>query len=139
MVVNAAVSAVPVRTAGLLLSSLCRANVAILSQKISLLDALVARHGEARAPTIYTTPCPIVGATLGQHIRHSMDHLELAALVAVSAAHVPTNDTSSPPTTTTTTTAAVELYYDKRVRGGTLEKDMDEVQYNYYTPNHTKC
>ncbi|KAL7538506.1 hypothetical protein ACHAXR_008602 [Thalassiosira sp. AJA248-18] len=94
-----------------ILQPLIRSNVAILTQKIALLDLLVARHG-IKASDKFTTVCPLIGATIGQHYRHSMDHVELAALVAGSAE----NDGAPSPG---------ELHYDLRVRGGTLEKDLD--------------
>lgn len=92
-----------------ILRPLIRSNVALLKQKIALLDLLVARYGE-RALEKFTTPCPLVGASIGQHYRHSMDHVELAALVASSAG--------------SGTSASGELHYDLRVRGGSLEQDL---------------
>mmetsp|Transcript_2329 Transcript_2329/g.3592 ORF Transcript_2329/g.3592 Transcript_2329/m.3592 type:complete len:200 (-) Transcript_2329:590-1189(-) len=94
-----------------ILQPLIRTNVALLIQKIALLDLLVARYG-SQASDKFATVCPLVGASIGQHYRHSMDHIELAALVASSVG----NDASSP--------IVGELHYDMRVRGGTLEKDM---------------
>lgn len=92
----------------MLVSSLCRANLGILNQKIRLMEALVRRHGEAGAREMYKSVCPFVKASIGMHVRHSMDHMELAVL---AAAHPEEN---------------LELHYDLRVRGGTLETDMDE-------------
>lgn len=94
----------------MLLSSLCRANIAILSQKVGLIEALVRRHGVDQARDVYRSVCPMVKASIGMHIRHSMDHMELAALVAEN----PSEES--------------ELHYDLRVRGGTLETDMDEAK-----------
>lgn len=95
-----------------ILNPLIRSNVALLMQKIALLDLMVARYGESKATEKFATVCPIVGASIGQHYRHSMDHVELAALVASSAG----NADSTP---------AGQLHYDLRVRGGTLEKDLE--------------
>lgn len=61
-----------------LLTALCRANQAVLKQKIDLINALIAKHDIAMACDLFRTPCPIVKATIGQHIRHSMDHMERA-------------------------------------------------------------
>lgn len=97
-----------------ILRPLIRSNIALLNQKAALLDLLVARHGDAAASR-FSAVCPIVGASIGQHYRHSMDHVELAALVASSAGNG--DDGGSPP--------PGELHYDLRVRGGTLEKDLD--------------
>lgn len=94
----------------MLLSSLCRANIAILNHKVGLIDALVARHGVDQARYVYRSICPMVKASIGMHIRHSMDHMELATLVAKN----PSDES--------------ELHYDLRVRGGTLETDMDEAR-----------
>ena len=90
-----------------LLRALYRTNQAILSQKLSLLSALETRHGPETARDLYKSVCPLVGASIGQHMRHSMDHLELAILVA------------------TQPDGGGELHYDLRVRGGTAEYDMD--------------
>ena len=138
-----------------LLKSLIQSNKAILSQKLLLLDILESKYKDmaiANATTqcaihnyFFTTQCPIVHASIGQHYRHSMDHIELAVLVASST------------TTTTAKNAAlnnrnginhigstiigqeekgqekedesiVTLNYDLRVRGGTLEKDVNETK-----------
>mmetsp|Transcript_15796 Transcript_15796/g.24575 ORF Transcript_15796/g.24575 Transcript_15796/m.24575 type:complete len:200 (+) Transcript_15796:210-809(+) len=98
------------------LATLCRANLGILSQKTSLFNSLVSKHGAEQARHFYKLKCPIIGASVGQHIRHSMDHLELASILAAST------DLSA------TTDDAPELHYDLRVRGGTLEHDMDEAR-----------
>ena len=109
-------------SAATLLRSLCRSNGALLRQKAGLLDALTARHGPdglAAATEVFTKPCPIVGASIGQHLRHSMDHMELAALVAearLRTAYDAPADAEEP----------AQIHYDLRVRGGTLETDMAE-------------
>ena len=101
-----------------ILQPLIKSNVALLSQKIGLLDLLVARHhGSINvASEQFSKICPLVGASIGQHYRHSMDHIELAALVASSVV----KDSSS-----SSSQVAAELHYDLRVRGGTLEKDLE--------------
>jgi hypothetical protein len=91
-----------------LIPSLCRANLGILRHKHALMDALVHRFGNDGAKEWYQSPCQLVGASIGQHVRHSMDHMELAILVAA--------------------TAGQDLHYDMRVRGGTLEHDMEEAK-----------
>ncbi len=96
---------------------LIRSNIAILTQKIALIDLLVARHGASTAASQFSAPCPIVGASVGQHYRHSMDHVELAALVADAADKCGSRPPSS-------SSEVEELHYDLRVRGGTLEGDM---------------
>jgi hypothetical protein len=77
---------------------------------VGLIEALVARHGVDQARDVYRSICPMVKASIGMHIRHSMDHVELVTLVAEN----PSEES--------------ELHYDLRVRGGTLETDMDEAK-----------
>lgn len=110
-----------------LLASLTRSNLGILRQKLGLVDALVTKHGAEQAKAVFQTSCPIVQgklcspthrsvlqilsltnpitlqATIGQHVRHSMDHLERAAFSGTDT----------------------EIHYDLRVRGGSDEHDMD--------------
>lgn len=95
-----------------ILQPLIRSNIALLNQKIALLDLLVGRYGASLAAIQFTKVCPLVGASIGQHYRHSMDHIELAALLASSSA---SHSVSS---------QVREIHYDLRVRGGTLEKDL---------------
>lgn len=97
--------------------ALIKSNIAILSQKIGLLDLLLAKHGATQASDAFQKTCPIVQASIGQHYRHSMDHVELAALVASTAAQ----DASI-------IQQGGELHYDLRVRGGTLEKSIIEAR-----------
>lgn len=102
-----------------LLQTLCRANKALLGQKLALMDAILAKHGTAEAPAVYRKICPIVGASIGQHFRHSMDHVELAVLVGSEMASPSSSEQQSKPP---------EIHYDLRVRGGTLEHDMHEAR-----------
>jgi hypothetical protein len=96
------------------LRSLCGINLSILTQKLGLMEALVTNYGHDAALDLYKSTCPLVKATVGQHIRHSMDHMELAILAAGTY-------------TSSDTVALPELHYDLRVRGGTLEHDMEEA------------
>jgi hypothetical protein len=89
-----------------LLSSLCHSNLGIVRQKLGLMEALVAKFGAEEAKLIYKATCPIVQASIGQHIRHSTDHLERAAYAAANADET-------------------EIHYDVRKRGGSDEHDMD--------------
>jgi hypothetical protein len=88
------------------LKSLINSNQGILRQKIALLDLLQAKYG---AQT-FTKMCPIVKATIGQHYRHSTDHMELPILMVQNGIQ------------------NGEIHYDLRVRGGTLEKDIGEAR-----------
>jgi len=77
------------------------------------MDLLVRKGGRDKASEQFQTSCKYCGgATMGQHYRHSMDHIELAALVAGNANQLCARKKG-------------ELHYDLRVRGGTLEKDFD--------------
>jgi len=95
-----------------ILQPLIRSNIALLSQKIGLLDVLVSKNNLTLATKQFTKVCPYVGASIGQHYRHSLDHIELAALVAQQQLDRDRSD------------VAPELHYDLRVRGGTLESDL---------------
>lgn len=92
-----------------MLSKLYSANNGILRQKLGLMQVMVSRFGSEQAKQIYQTPCPIVGASIGQHFRHAMDHIEKA----VSA-------TSRPD--------AQKIRYDIRERGGLDETDMEAAE-----------
>jgi uncharacterized damage-inducible protein DinB len=92
------------------IQALCRANLGLLRQKLQLVSVLKSSFGDSKAKTLYAQVCPVVEASVGQHIRHSMDHLELAAQLAAGKSE--TN----------------ELHYDLRKRGGEDEHDMDEAQ-----------
>lgn len=111
------------------LRSLCGINLSILSQKLGLMDALVSTFGHNQAFEQYKSTCPMVGATIGQHVRHSMDHMELAVLLAATYNHSSVSPQGGgggqqyP-----RSTATQQLHYDLRVRGGTLEYDMVEAQ-----------
>ena len=116
-----------------LLRSLCRSNTALLHQKAGLLDALTTRHGSAAAATeAFTKPCPIVGATIGQHFRHSMDHMELAALVASARCNEALNGEGG----NYAQIDPADIHYDLRVRGGTLERDMEESRKRIVSVTH---
>ena len=86
--------------------SLYRANQGILRQKLGLIDVLVSKHGQEGAKSLYKTVCPIIKASIGMHIRHSMDHVERAAEAAI---HFDQR----------------KINYDLRERGGLDEHDMD--------------
>eukprot|EP00814_Leptocylindrus_danicus_P009205 CAMPEP_0116024084 /NCGR_PEP_ID=MMETSP0321-20121206/12077_1 /TAXON_ID=163516 /ORGANISM="Leptocylindrus danicus var. danicus, Strain B650" /LENGTH=219 /DNA_ID=CAMNT_0003495689 /DNA_START=136 /DNA_END=795 /DNA_ORIENTATION=+ len=91
------------------IQSLCRANMAILHQKLMLLTELESTFNDA-AKHAFRSRCPMVGASIGQHFRHSLDHMELPALVLASGQD------------------CVDLHYDLRVRGGTTETDVVEAR-----------
>jgi len=42
------------------------------------MEVIGMKYGSERGNEIYRTTCPIVKATMGQHMRHSMDHVERA-------------------------------------------------------------
>mmetsp|Transcript_22642 Transcript_22642/g.33507 ORF Transcript_22642/g.33507 Transcript_22642/m.33507 type:complete len:224 (+) Transcript_22642:66-737(+) len=101
-----------------LLMKLIRCNQGILQQKLSLLSVLESKYGiQELSQTLFQKKCPIAHASIGQHYRHSMDHMELAVLVAATRNEMADIGVDMDPIT---------LRYDYRVRGGTLEKDLQE-------------
>ncbi len=92
-------------------SSLLQANIGVLSQKLDLMQSLRANLGQDQATKSFAMPCPVVGASVGQHFRHSMDHMERVA----NCIGTTNNDDK-------------ELHYDIRIRGGTDEHDMDAAE-----------
>ena len=60
-----------------LISTLCRININVLQQKLDLIKILQNKHGTDQLQNqMYSNICPIVQASMGQHIRHSNDHIE---------------------------------------------------------------
>jgi ssRNA-specific RNase YbeY (16S rRNA maturation enzyme) len=58
-------------------SKLCRTNIYILQQKVDLIKTLETKHGmDHLRDFVYKESCPIIRASIGQHIRHSIDHME---------------------------------------------------------------
>jgi len=98
-----------------ILQPLIRSNIALLSQKIGLLDVLVSKNNLTVATKQFAKVCPYVNASIGQHYRHSLDHIELAALVAQQQQSLAVDRDEN---------IVPELHYDLRVRGGTLESDL---------------
>jgi hypothetical protein len=96
------------------LQALYKANRGILRQKLDLMDVMRQELGHKAAKDQYQTVCNIVHASMGQHVRHSMDHIELAANMAVQC-------TQGDP-------MVREIHYDLRERGGTDESDMDAAE-----------
>lgn len=89
------------------LRALCNANRGILGQKLWLIERLVKEYGPDQAGAIYGRPCRLVKASIGQHVRHSLDHIDLA--VAAAGA----KDSSR------------LIHYDLRRRGGSDESDLN--------------
>lgn len=111
-----------------LLNSLIRCNQAILKQKLSLLSTLESKYGtEKLQHTLFTQKCPIVKASIGQHYRHSMDHMELAVLVAATRNEMIDQNIKMTPCT---------IQYDQRVRGGLLETDVHEARKRIFSLNN---
>lgn len=82
-------------------NALCGANRAILQHKAQLLSGISSQFGSADATKVYTAICPIVAASIGQHVRHSLDHISRAL-----------EDTSS-------------FHYDQRSRKTADEEDIE--------------
>lgn len=85
------------------------ATLAMLQQKAGFINLLKNRFGAVPSKQLYQQVCPIVGASVGQHIRHSMDHMELAIRTAGEYPNINSD----------------ELHYDLRTRGGNDESDID--------------
>ena len=107
------------------LQALYRANLGILRQKLGLLDAIKEQFGPTQAQELFKQTCPVVNASIGQHLRHSMDHIEIAAQAAVAKVKV---KASSSPASSAPSHEAVELHYDLRQRGGNDETELDEAE-----------
>jgi hypothetical protein len=104
-------------------AALYRANQGLLRQKMGLIQALVSRHGVDQAKAWYKETCPIVKASIGQHVRHSMDHMERAAEVVAMAASSKITQTKS--STVPPPPPPLRIQYDTRQRGNQDEHDMD--------------
>ena len=76
------------------------------------MSSLTAKHGSDKAKELFQHTCPLVQASVGQHFRHSLDHMELA----VKIAEKPRMGGSKTP---------AQLHYDLRERGCPSEHDMD--------------
>jgi hypothetical protein len=73
------------------------------------MEVIVAKYGQDEAKELYKTTCPLVKASIGQHIRHSMDHIDRVVVAA-----------SDPDQR--------EIHYDTRKRGVLDERDMDAAK-----------
>ncbi len=120
-----------------LLKSLIRSNQGILRQKLALLDVLQAKHPSIEETSkLFTKVCPIVGASVGAHYRHSMDHVELSVLVASNHAINLGVQSDSNGTGQSSRMDRITLNYDLRVRGGTLERDVNEARRRIQNAHH---
>jgi hypothetical protein len=79
-----------------LLGDLCWTNRSILRQKVALMESIASFYAgnsssssqQQEAMTmelLYRRKCPVVGASIGQHFRHSLDHIERAVAAAAAA------------------------------------------------------
>ena len=101
-----------------ILSKLCHVNISILRQKLSLIEVLKTKFGVQQAKELYKKPCPLVGgASIGQHLRHSVDHIE--KIVNVLRTNNDDNNNED---------IVAVVRYDIRTRGGTDEHDIDQAQ-----------
>ncbi len=110
------------------LSKLCNANLSILRQKVALLDALVNRHmTPQKAEEAFRSVCPLVGASIGMHLRHSMDHIERAT-IAAERAITASYSTPLDKKKKNSVNQRIDIHYDLRIRGGKDETDLDEAR-----------
>lgn len=115
-----------------LIKALCRSNHGLLKQKKDLIRLLELKHGVDKSQDIYQARCPVVHASIGQHIRHSTDHIERAAMAALSKYVVDT------------------IHYDVRERGTSdenvwmtavarldrVQEIIDQILTSLPDPNH---
>mmetsp|Transcript_62756 Transcript_62756/g.127872 ORF Transcript_62756/g.127872 Transcript_62756/m.127872 type:complete len:230 (+) Transcript_62756:127-816(+) len=94
-------------------TALLRANIGILQQKLGLMHALRKMLGPEQANLKFAEKCPVVGASIGQHFRHSLDHVEKVAKI-IEANNEGGNEK--------------EIHFDIRARGGSDENDMDDAE-----------
>ena len=94
------------------LTALCRANSAVLSQNITVIDNLINKKKVEGANQVFRTEC--LGTTVGKQFRHSLDHLERVALDGLRTVR----DDDKP----------IDLHYDVRERGTLCETDVCEAR-----------
>jgi hypothetical protein len=97
--------------------TLCRCNQGILEQKIGLMNAIINKLGIDNALDVYQNTSPVVKASIGQHYRHSLDHIERATVAA--------NTLIEPSEHTNTTLKDIHIQYDTRERGSQDESDWN--------------
>lgn len=91
--------------------ALIEANLGVLRQKLDLTTVLKRTWGQ-EANARWGQICPVVGASVGQHFRHSTDHMELVVKTIQKENKYTRN----------------EIHYDVRVRGGPDETDIDAAE-----------
>ncbi|KAG7373595.1 hypothetical protein IV203_034319 [Nitzschia inconspicua] len=106
------------------LQALYRANLGILNQKLDLIQILRDEFGDDAAKDCYQQPCRIVGASIGQHVRHSMDHIELATKMAIQCTKAGCNDGGRGDSSINQR----QIHYDLRQRGGSDEYDINDAE-----------
>jgi len=89
----------------------------MLRQKLDLLQVLHDKH--ANSNELFQTPCPIVKASVGQHMRHSVDHIQRAVKAGGQLLHNTDQNHSRDP---------LVIHYDLRERGGSDERDIDAAR-----------
>lgn len=94
------------------LTALCKANSAVLSQTISVIDSLLKKNHVDGANKVFQKEC--LETTVGKQFRHSLDHLEKVALDGLSVVR----DDGKP----------IDLHYDVRDRGTLCERDVCEAR-----------
>lgn len=109
---------------------------AVLAQKVALFRALrravtlktvrsdlLGGHADGKlhhpsADEVLTFPCPLMGASVGQHVRHSLDHVR-KTVDACLVQH--TRSSLTPPQTFDT---GIVVAYDERARGTAVEEHL---------------
>lgn len=104
-----------------MMKALCTANQGILRQKLGLLTALRNKHGDDGTAHRFQIVCPVVRATLGQHLRHSLDHMEGAVRMALLSSSASSSSDGS-------AAKPLEVQYDRRARETSDERDWRRAQ-----------
>ena len=107
------------------LTALCKATSRALSQKLYVLDNLLNRVHATKAKEVYSKICPVLGTSMGQQYRHSMDHIEKVTLDALDTVR---DDNTG---------LLKDLHYDIRERGTIFELDpLEAHQKLIFLQNH---
>jgi len=101
--------------------SLLQANIGVLGQKLDLITALRNSLGPTQANQRFAERCTIVGASVGQHFRHSTDHIEHVANSMDAWKYERNEDANDDGVNE-------EIHYDIRERGGNDENDMEAAE-----------
>ena len=101
-------------------TALLQANIGVLGQKLELMTVLRNTLGPKQANQRFKEKCPVVGASVGQHFRHSTDHMERVA-TSIEAGKGGDDEEGKHGSKDSNNK---ELHYDIRVRGENDENNI---------------